>query len=220
MRLVIVVGVHVEAVVDGGNDVIEQRQRLVVEIERAVGQDVALGAEEDAEAFLGELRVELLDLLGLLADAFLVEAVGLPLRFAVVGNADVFEAEIHRGFGHRFDRLDAVAPGRVTMERAAQVGQLDELRQVAFLGGLDLAHVLAQLGRDVIEFERAVQVFLGLAFDRAAEFLRALLLFGGGREAVLVQRQILQPQRAGAQGDVVFLAAGEIVQRERDTGRR
>ena len=81
----------------GGDDVIEQRQRLVVEIERAVGQDVALGAEEDAETFLRELRVELLDFLGLLADALLVEAVGLPLRFAVVGDAEVLQAEVHRG---------------------------------------------------------------------------------------------------------------------------
>ena len=40
----------VEMTVDAGHNVIERRQHLVVVIELAVGEDVALGAFEDLEA--------------------------------------------------------------------------------------------------------------------------------------------------------------------------
>ena len=39
----------VEMRVDAGHDVIERRQHLVVEVEAAVGQDVALGPLEEVE---------------------------------------------------------------------------------------------------------------------------------------------------------------------------
>jgi hypothetical protein len=83
-------GVHGEALVDAGDDVVEQRERLVVEIERAVARMSHSVPKKMRKSFLGELHIELLDLLGLLADAFLVEAVGLTLGFAVVGDAEIF----------------------------------------------------------------------------------------------------------------------------------
>jgi len=48
--------VHGEALVDAGDDVIKEGERLVVKIERAIGEDVALGAEEDAETFRKSLK--------------------------------------------------------------------------------------------------------------------------------------------------------------------
>jgi len=47
------VRVHIESLMDGGHNIVEQRQRLVVKIERAIAKNVALGAEENAEAFPG-----------------------------------------------------------------------------------------------------------------------------------------------------------------------
>ena len=79
------------------------------------------------------------------------------------------------------------------------------------LGGLDLAGVLAQDGRDPGQTERRVDLLLGLARDDAA----ALDL----GEGVLVQRQAAG-ERALAELDVVALRAGEVEQRGAELVRR
>ena len=72
-------------------------------------------------------------------------------------------------------------------------------------GGFDFAGVFAQLGRNPGEAQLCVDLFLGFARDRFSRpSMRA--------KRVFVQRKA-HLLRARAQGDVVFLAAGEILQR-------
>src|ERR1039458_6973722 len=76
---------------------------------------------------------------------------------------------------------------------------------------LNLAAVLAQLGRNVVEVKRAIDFFLA----------------GGGDDGVVFkpQQRILAQRQAAldgalAQGDVVMLGAGEVLQRGAVAGPR
>ena len=73
---------------------------------------------------------------------------------------------------------------------------------LCFCGGLDLAAVLAQLGRDAVELELAVDFVLGRAGD-------ALVVVQRNSPYSLSVNPILQ--RALAQRDVVVLGAGEVL---------
>ena len=64
------------------------------------------------------------DFLDLLERALFVEAVGDGDGLAVVGEGDVFVAEIARGGGHFLDRVFAVAGGGVHLQVAANVAQV------------------------------------------------------------------------------------------------
>jgi hypothetical protein len=111
--------------------------------------------------------VQRLDLLDLGQQAFFIEAVGLEGRFAVVGDAEVLQAEIVRGFGHLPQGAAAVAGGGVVVEDAAEVFELHEAREAAVLGRVDLAGVLTQFGSMKSRSERAVHV--GLIVNRRAD---------------------------------------------------
>ncbi len=74
----------------------------------------------------------------------------------------------------------------------------------ACFGGFDFAAHFAQLRLDVGELELGVDFFFGLAGDAAAAFDRG--------ERVFVERPA-HIVGAAAQGDVVFLRAGEIEER-------
>ena len=80
---------------------------------------------------------------------------------------------------------------------------------------LDLAARLAQLGRDPVQAERAVDLLLGAPGHDLAASPGVRL----AREPVLVQRQALVVRHA-AQLDVVLLAAGEVEQRRAERLRR
>ena len=82
------------------------------------------------------------------------------------------------------------------LQVAAQRSRLDQARQAAGLAQLDLAGVLAQLGRDVGEPERGVDLLLGAAGDGALAV----------EDAVLVELVALLDGDA-AQRDVVVLAS-------------
>ena len=97
--------------------------------------------------------------------AALVEPVGHRERLAVIGDGDVREAGGPGGERHGFGVGAAVGGGRVHVQIAAQVGERQQAWQCAALGGLDLAAVLAQLGRNVREAERPVDLFLRCARD-------------------------------------------------------
>ena len=71
-------------------------------------------------------------------------------------------------------------------------------------GGFDLATVLAQFGRNPVEAERGVDFFFGGGGDRRAVF--------EPRQRVFAER-VAHLERALAQGDVVHLGAGEVLQR-------
>ena len=78
----------------------------------------------------------------------------------------------------------------------------DQLRQLALDGSLDLAAVLAELGLDVGQADRLIDLLFGAAADAplAAE------------DAVFVDLQALGLANL-ADRDVVALRAGEVVQR-------
>src|SRR5262249_41144912 len=103
------------------------------------------------------------------------------------------------------NRVVSVAVGRVAMENAADVGELDQLGKFSRLRRLDLTPVLAQLGLDVGKAQRSEKV--GLARDLGRR-LRA-------GERVLVQAPS-SVQRAASNADVVRDAPGEVVERERE----
>jgi hypothetical protein len=71
----------------------------------------------------------------------------------------------------------AVAGGGVHLQVAAHVGNLHEVRQAMFLRGFDFAGVFAQLGRNEIEFELGVDLFLGGAGHAALALERRQIVF-------------------------------------------
>ena len=133
--------------VDAGLDPVELRQRIVGEVEPAVGQDVALDAAQDAE------RLQRLvgggDLLALAADVVAGEAAGGADRRRVVADREVLVAAVTGRAAHRLDAEAAVAPGRVRVQVAADVGLLQERRGRAGEGRL------AQLRREPRQAELA-----------------------------------------------------------------
>ena len=100
----------------------------------------------------------------------------------------------------------AVGLRGVIMKYAAQVGKLDQLRQLAGLGGVDLTVAFAEFGRNPRQPERLEN----LCFVR-----------GAGRRGLLIDRleaplahAETAPERAMAHGDVMLLRAGEVMEGE------
>ena len=122
----------------------------------------------------------------------------------MVGDGDVVEAARDGGFGHLADGVAAVGFGGVHVQIAADVAADDELGQRVFGGGFELAAVLAQLGRDVVEVERVVDRLFGFGGDDLVVF--------EAEESVLAEGEAAL-DGALAQGDVVMLGAGEVLQR-------
>ncbi len=141
---------------------------------------------------------------GVLEGAPLVQPVGHRQRLAVIGDGDVLEAAGPRRRGHRprcrpcRRSRSCACEGRRAGRRDRPGGEAPGHRSV------DLAPILAQLGRDPLEAERFVDAFLCLAGDFLVAF--------DAEQAVLVQLEA-QADRAVAQGDVVGLRAGEVLQR-------
>ena len=73
-------------------------------------------------------------------------------------------------------------------------------------GSLDLAHILAQLGLNVLHTQCGIEIGLGLARNQC---LLAVLHF---KESIVVDRHI-HAQGAAAQGNMMFARATEMVQR-------
>ena len=123
----------------------------------------------------------------------------------MIRDGDVFVAALARGRGHFFERRAAVGLGGVHVQIAADLRKLHQLRQAVLGGGFDLAPIFAQLRRNPGE-ARALRRSLPRSRRRRASPSSTL------REPVFVERQA-HLQRALAQRHVVFLAAGEILQR-------
>src|SRR5690606_10284561 len=138
--------VHAHARVHAYDHEVELRQVLIRQVEAAVAQDVHLHALEDLDAF--DLAAHGIDLLPLPFEALGGHTVRDARGPAVVGDGHVPVAPSLAGARHGFDRVLAIAPGGVHLEVAADVAELEELRQPALLRGLDLAAILPQLGRD------------------------------------------------------------------------
>jgi len=86
--------------------------------------------------------VEAVDLLQFLAQPFLVQAVGHGDAPRVIGDGDVFVAQVTGGAGHVFDGIAPVGVGAVHVQIAADPLLGDEFGQASGLRRLDLAPVL------------------------------------------------------------------------------
>src|SRR5690606_5316496 len=142
--------VHAHARVHAHDHDVELFRVLVGELESAGAQDVDLHPPDDPDAF--GLLPHGLDLrrlpprsrhdpLPLLLRARHGHAVGGAGGPAVVGDGHVPVAPLLAGPGHGLDGVLAVAPGGVHLEVAADVVELDELREPALPRGLDLTAV-------------------------------------------------------------------------------
>ena len=130
----------------------------------------------------------------------------------VVGDRVVLVAARHRALEHLLERALAVGrPVRVRVQVAADVAQLDELRQLAAPRRLQLARVLAQLGRDRLVAEELVDVVLLGALEDLAGL--------DVRHAVLRDREPA-PHRLLAHRDVVVLRAREVLEEVAERLRR
>ena len=128
----------------------------------------------------------------------------------MIGDGPVGEAEFFHVRGDLFERVVAVAPGRVIVQRAFQIGPFDQPGQRAFLAGREFAVVFAQFRRHEWQIKRGKDLRLVLARDEQFRVARFLL---GFEQAVFVEPQAAL-NRALAHDDVVLLAAGEIGERE------
>ncbi len=177
------------------DDPVARRELLVRDVKRSVGADVDLDAFENVER--RDLLVERVDLHRLQMQQVATKA----LRVVADGVVRVPARAGRRD--HRLERVLAVGPRRVRVQVAAEVAELDELRQLAAPRRLQLAGVLAELGRDPLVTEEAVDLGLG----REAMFLARLDL----RHGVLRHGE---PAAHGilSQRDVVVLRTGEVLQ--------
>ncbi len=92
-------------------------------------------------------------------------------------------------------------------------GPLDKARDCLVLGGLDFDEILAQLGRDVLEAEGLEDFLLGCGRPMSSpSSVLGFLFLGRDEEAPLAELLALR-NGALAHGDVVLLAAGEVVKR-------
>ena len=143
------------------------------------------------------------DFLDLLERAFFVHAVGDGDGLGVIGQRDVFVAQVARGRAHLFDGVFAVRGGAYASADRREYRQSYEFGERVFFGGVDFAEFLAQLGLDVGELQLRIDFLFGLAGDDFAAL--------EGRERVFVER-LAHVEGAAAQRHVVLLRAGEIEQ--------
>ncbi len=124
----------------------------------------------------------------------------------------VLVAARDRALDHLLERVLAVGrPVRVRVQVAADISQLDELRQLAAPRRLQLAGVLAQLRRDRLVAEELVhRVLVGAPEDLARLDVR---------DAVLRDREPA-PHGVLAHRDVVVLRPGEVLEEVAERLRR
>ena len=188
--------------VQRGDDPVELGQHVVGQIERAVAHDVDLAARQQLEAV--ERLAHAVHRLDLPAHVVGLEADAHAHAAGVVGDRHVLVSARPHGLDDIEQRVLAVAaPVAVQVQVAADVRRLDELGQLVGARELQLAVVLAQLGRDRLVAEVAVDLVL----VRRAEDLAALgVLDAPLRDAHAAPLGVL------AHAHVVALRAREVLQ--------
>ena len=190
-----------EGGVGGGDDPIELGEKFVFVVEAAIGEDVDFAAGEDEDAF--DLFGDGVDGFDVVEEAVGAEAVGLELRFGVVGDGAVLVAAAFAFGDHFFDGAGAVGGGGVHMEVATDVGEFEDF-EVGLGGefeGFEFAAVFAEFGGHPGEVEGLVDFFFGFSGDefvafKQAPFIEFEAFFDG----------------AFAEFDVVGEAAGEVLE--------
>ena len=132
------------------HDDIQFRQNVIVEIQ-LVFQNVHLAAGQQPEIApaRGDFIVYFFDFQNLFAQAFCIQPVRLKRSFRVVGDRPICQAQFFHVGGDFFQRIFAVAPVRVIVQRALQIRPFDEARQIIFFRRQKFAVVLAQFRRHI-----------------------------------------------------------------------
>ena len=91
---------------------------------------------------------------------FSSNAIGHGHGFGMVGEGDVFVAQIARSFAHLLDGVLAVGGGGVHLQVAANVGKFYEVRKFVLFRRFDLAGHFAEFRLDVVEAELGVDFLL------------------------------------------------------------
>ena len=181
---------------------IELGEHLVRQIHAAVRVDFRFNPLQDPKIL--HAGIHLINLGPLEFRAFEIQPARNAQPFAVIGHRDIVQSARPRGLCHLLDSKAAIAPFRVRLQIALEVAEFDQVRQLAFLGGANLAGRFAQLGRNPLHPELFVDLFL----TRGEDFLAGLEIL----EIPFAQRQTLV-ERDLAQLDAVLFAAREILQR-------
>ena len=121
-------------------------------------------------------------------------------------------AAVDRGAGHLLDGVVPIRrPRRVRVEVTLELALLDEPGQRSGASGLELARVLAKLGRDELVAEVGVERLLVAVRDDLARL--------DDGDAVLRDREAA-PLRLLSHRDVVILRAGEVLKEVAEALRR
>jgi hypothetical protein len=149
----------------------------------------------------GRVRLKPFDLAKLLVESRAREAAGNANRLRVIGDGHVLIAARAARLDHLRQVVFPVRVGRVDLQIAADVGQLDERRETARLRRLDLAARFPDLRRD----PRQADGFEHLALLAPADAA------GAAEDAVLVDLEAVF-EAESAHGNVVRLRAGEVME--------
>src|ERR1700730_17552806 len=129
------------------------------------------------------------------------------------GNTEIFQSKCLRALRHFFERVMSVARERVAMERAAHIFRLDQFWKAVFFSRFEFAAVLAQLRRNKIEIDRAIE--LGFIADLrnfdCRSFLARFWVRSQWRETILIKRPAAFESTV-PHLDIVLLAASEVVE--------
>ncbi len=94
-----------------------------------------------------------------------VQAVDHGHPFGMVGDGDVFHSALFRGLGHFLDRGQAVGPGAMRMQIAADVAEFDEFGEFSGIGPFEFAARLAQFRGNAGQAQGGVNVFFAAPGD-------------------------------------------------------
>jgi hypothetical protein len=108
---------HAEARMDRRHNKIKTGQQFVIEIKRAVGQNVHFGALQDAEG--SQLSIQFVNLVPLLPNAFGTETSGVSGHLRMIGNPHKLKTAVLRGLGDLTQCCSSVTVRRVHMQNAA-----------------------------------------------------------------------------------------------------
>src|SRR5271157_1331510 len=194
LRFLIERGVH------AGYDNIHLLKHGVAEIELAIGQDVHFNPGHDRDAV--SLLIGSTDASDVLLGSLIIQPIGESQVLGVVGNRNIFVAALLRRLGHLVNGAAPVGFDSVHVHFTANVFDGNEAWQLVFRGRFDFAEILAQLGRNPVQLELAVDFFFRCTGHA--------LVVVESKQAIFVERQT-HLECALAQRDVVVLRAGEVL---------
>ena len=158
---------------DAHQNDIELLQDFIRVIEAAITQDIHLRACPDSYAL--DFLPRRFDALDVLHGALLIQAIGDGYGLRMVGDEDVFIAELLGGLRHLLDAGLAIRGSGVHLQVTLDVPQFYQPGELTLLRRFDLAQVFAQLRGDPRQVELGVDFFLASPGQRFFPLEEAIL---------------------------------------------